>query len=88
MTLLNEIQHNSTFSIFVKEIRRLICKETVHYFTSDQYNGGAGFEITAAKPYAHVTSLRRSLSVVATGGEWLFVVLIRENNPSILLRGR
>lgn len=60
----------------------------VHYFTSDRYVGGAGFEITVGKPYAHVTSLGRSLSVVASGGEWLFVVLVQDYNPLIFLPGR
>ncbi|OAD57917.1 hypothetical protein WN48_01237 [Eufriesea mexicana] len=38
-----------------------------YYFTNDRYDGGAGFEATVEKPYAHVTSLGRSLSVVASG---------------------
>lgn len=59
-----------------------------YYFTNDRYDGGAGFEVTVGKPYAHVTSLGRSLSVVASGGEWLFVVYAQQYNPSIFLRKR
>lgn len=46
----------------------------IYCFANDRYDEGAGFEATVGKPCAHVTSLERSLSVVASGGEWLYVV--------------
>lgn len=60
----------------------------VYRFANDQYGEGAGFEAIVGKPYAHVTSLGRSLSVVASGGERLYEVYAQEHNPSIFLPER